>query len=113
LRAGKRIDLQRAGGVIRFRSGKTLRRGAMAVSMPQIGSRYLLFLKHDKSTQDYSIVMGYQLKGGKVFRLDELRWEDANYPQVEHPLRLEDAKEEEFRSRVIRESTPSKSNVQP
>jgi hypothetical protein len=71
------IDIQRKGGAIRLPSGKVLPRPVLADSMPQIGGRYLLFLKYDQSTEDYSVLMGYQLDGNKVYRLDDLSWNDS------------------------------------
>lgn len=43
--------------------------------MPIVGRRYLLFLSHDfpslaRQYKDLHILTGYELKGGKVFPLD-------------------------------------------
>jgi hypothetical protein len=74
LRADDSIEIQRKGGAIRLRSGKVLVRGALADSMPQIGKRYLLFLKYNQDTDDFAIVTGYQLDGNDVYRLDDLSY---------------------------------------
>jgi hypothetical protein len=94
------IIVQRKGGAVRLPSGKVLTRGVVADSMPQIGSRYLLFLKYDQSTQDYSVLMGYSLNGNDVYRLDALNPQDASFPQVVHPLHSEGVSETEFLARA-------------
>lgn len=96
VRVADSITIQRKGGVIRLPSGKVLTRGVMADSMPQTGSRYLLFLKYDQGTQDYSVLMGYNLNGDEVYRLDALNPQDSNFPQIIHPLRSEGVSESEF-----------------
>src|SRR4029077_9808075 len=100
VRVGDSITIQRKGGAIRLPSGKVLTRGVMADSMPQTGSRYLLFLKYDQSTQDYSVLMGYKLDGNDVYRLDALDPQDSNFPQIVHPLRSEGVSESEFLARA-------------
>jgi hypothetical protein len=59
-------------------------------------ARYLLFLKYDQSTEDYSILMGYELAGNEVYRLDELNEKDGNYSQIAHLLRGEGTSESQF-----------------
>ena len=100
LRVDDSIDIQRKGGAIRLPSGKVLTRAVLADSMPQIGGRYLLFLKYDQSTEDYSILMGYQLNGNEVYRLDGLNSEDSNFLEVVHLLRREGVSEREFLARA-------------
>jgi len=44
--------------------------------MPKVGSRYVFFLTHDfevagDTYDDFYLLTGYELKGGKVFPLDE------------------------------------------
>ena len=96
LRTGDAIDIQRRGGAIRLPSGKLLTRGFIFESISRIGTRYLLFLKYDPSTEDYSILMGYELAGNEVYRLDELNVDDGNYSQVAHLLRAEGVSEGGF-----------------
>jgi len=100
LMAGDSIAVQREGGKVRLPSGKVLVRAATANSMPQIGKRYLLFLKYNPDTQDYALVTGYQLGGGQVYRLDERKFEEDNHQRVEHPLREESKSEDEFLAHV-------------
>lgn len=71
LYAGAQIDAERPGGRVRFLSGKILQRGApYGKNMPRVGQRYLLFLKQNDEGQDYSIITGYELRGGRIFPLD-------------------------------------------
>ena len=100
LRASDSIDIQRTGGVIRLPSGKLLTRAVLADSMPQIGSRYLLFVKYDQGTEDYTVLNGYQLAGNEVYRLDDLSWADSNYRELVHPLRSEGVSEDQFLARA-------------
>lgn len=100
LRTGDAVEIQRRGGAVKLPSGKVLTRGADWESMPRIGTRYLLFLKYDPSTEDYSILMGYELAGNEVYRLDELNFSDGNYAEIAHPLRVEGANEAQFLARV-------------
>jgi len=64
--------------------------------MPQIASRYLLFLKYSSATRDYALMTGYELRGSQVYRLDERKFEEDNHQRVEHPLREEGKTEDEF-----------------
>jgi hypothetical protein len=100
VRVGDSIVIQRQGGAIRLPSGKVVTRAVLADSMPQTGGRYLLFLKYDQSTEDYSVLMGYQLNGNEVYRLDDLDSQDSNFPQVVHLLRREGVSEDEFLARA-------------
>jgi hypothetical protein len=64
--------------------------------LPQIGRRYLLFLKYDPNAQDYGLMTGYQLEESQVYRLDERKFEVGNHQRLEHPLREEGKSENEF-----------------
>jgi hypothetical protein len=75
------ITVYRTGGRIRFPSGKILVSAVSHQDMPQLGSRYVLFLTRsstqDGTDEDLSILTGYELKNGKVFPLDKV---SANHP---------------------------------
>jgi len=76
LAATESVSVERYGGRIRFPSGKTVVCAIDHQDMPQIASRYVLFLSNDfpldgHSDEDFYILMGYELKDGKVFPLDE------------------------------------------
>jgi hypothetical protein len=100
LRVGNSVDIQRPGGAVRLPSGKVLTRAVYANSMPQIGGRYLLFLKYDPSTEDYAVLMGYELDGDEVYRLDEVRIEDTYNPQPVRSLRKVGTTESQFLART-------------
>jgi hypothetical protein len=100
LRVGNSVDIQRQGGAVRLPSEKVLTRAVYANSMPQIGGRYLLFLKYDPSTEDYAVLMGYELDGDEVYRLDEVRIEDTHNPQAVRSLRREGMSESQFLART-------------
>jgi len=96
LKSGDSIDVQREGGRVKLPSGKVLVRAWSANSMPQIGRRYLLFLKYHADTEDYTLLTGYQLEGTQVYRLDDLNFQESNHERVEHPLRGEGKSEDQF-----------------
>jgi hypothetical protein len=100
LRVADSIDIQRKGGAVRLPSGKVLTRAALADSMPDVGNRYLLFLKFNKDTEDYGVLTGYQLEGNEVYRLDDLNFSESNHQEVIHPLRKEGVNEDQFLARA-------------
>lgn len=69
---GSLISATRPGGAVRFSSGKVVRRGFDGKPLPRVGRRYVLFLKKEGEADDFSIITGYELKGGRVLALDGL-----------------------------------------
>jgi hypothetical protein len=67
--AGTTITAVRAGGMLRFPSGKVIVRGNNAKPLPDVGSRYLFFLS-EESEKYFDIVTAYEFRGGSVFPLD-------------------------------------------
>jgi hypothetical protein len=68
---GAQIVAERAGGRVRFPSGKVLLRGApYGENMPRVEQRYIFFLKQNAEGQDYSIITAYELRSGRIFPLD-------------------------------------------
>jgi len=69
------IEAERYGGRVRLPSGKIFLSAVDHQDMPRVGGRYLLFLTHSDplagKDQDHHILMGYELRGGKVFPLDQ------------------------------------------
>ncbi len=100
VRAGDSIDIQRKGGVIRLQSGKVLTRAVLTDSLPQIGGRYLLFLKYNQKTEDYDVLTGYRLEGNEVYRLDDLNFSESSHQGAIHPLRKEGVSEHQFLARA-------------
>jgi hypothetical protein len=82
LTAGESIKVERFGGRVRLPSGKLFIAAVDNQDMPRVGGKYLLFLTNDfigakHSDEDFNILMGYELKGGKVFPLDRT---SSNHP---------------------------------
>lgn len=73
LNPGQSVITERAGGAVRFPSGKVQRiyvfRGQR---LPLIGNRYLFFLKREETISDFSILTGYEFQQEKVASLDTI-----------------------------------------
>lgn len=61
--------VSRAGGGVRFPSGKVIDQFLLGNPMPQIGRKYLFFLKYSTETE-FSIITAYELTQGQVLPLD-------------------------------------------
>jgi hypothetical protein len=77
LAPGSSVLAERAGGRVRFPSGKIMVSVVSHQQMPQVGTRYVLFLTHQPllgpvSPDDFFILTGYELRDGQVFPLDKL-----------------------------------------
>lgn len=75
LSAGESMAVERFGGRVRLPSGKLFIEAVDNQDMPRVGGKYVLFLTNDfigakHSDDDFNILMGYELKGGRVFPLD-------------------------------------------
>lgn len=71
------VSIERIGGRVRFPSGKIFITAVDHQDMPRAGSRYVLFLTNKflgtyESDEDFNLLMGYELKAGKVFPLDKV-----------------------------------------
>jgi hypothetical protein len=64
------ISVERFGGAVRFQSGRVQHYRIDKQGVPQVGHRYLFFLKRNEDGQDFSILTGYELRAGRVFALD-------------------------------------------
>jgi hypothetical protein len=64
------IVAERTGGAVRFKSGRIQYYRIDKQGVPQVGRRYLFFLKRSEDGQDFSILTGYELRAGQVFALD-------------------------------------------
>src|SRR2546430_5277480 len=70
---GDSLDVIRAGGGVRFPSGKIIRTGQHGKPLPKLGRRYLFFLKYNNDTgRDYTVVTAYELTADRVLPLDGL-----------------------------------------
>jgi hypothetical protein len=94
--SGGLITTERAGGRVRFSSGKTLLRGSYGRSMPRLERRYLFFLKYNNQGQDYSIITAYELRDRRVFPLDGSRKGSEETPAFAANRTYENAEEASF-----------------
>jgi len=69
---GDSIVIYRGGGGVRFPSGKIIKKVFEGKPMPQVGSKYVLFLKYGAEENDYPLITAYELKNGKIIPLDGL-----------------------------------------
>jgi hypothetical protein len=70
IRVGDSIQALRAGGGVRFPSGKVILQGNDARPLPDAGSTYVFFLNEVDSAGFFEIVTAYQILAGKVYPLD-------------------------------------------
>jgi hypothetical protein len=69
--AGGSITVNRAGGSVRFSSGKIIQIGHGGKPLPRIGRQYAFFLKYNNDEgQDFRVITAYELRAGRVFPLD-------------------------------------------
>ena len=67
------ILIERLGGSVRFPSGNVQRIHAEAgQKLPQLGTRYLFFLKSEDGGQILTILTGYELRQGQIYALDKI-----------------------------------------
>jgi hypothetical protein len=71
--AGDSAEVERAGGRVKFPSGRVHWYSVDKENMPGPGRRYVFFLKMDDSDDGLQIITAYELRDGKVFPLDDLR----------------------------------------
>jgi len=64
------ITTDRAGGVVRYPNGQTVIYRAGQYGLPQVGSDYLLFLRHDWKEPNCRIITLYQLHDTYTVPLD-------------------------------------------
>lgn len=72
LTEGSSLIADREGGRVRFPSGRTTLLNIPGQGMPRVGRRYALFLTHPDQEQGAHILTGYELRGGRVFPIDDL-----------------------------------------
>ena len=82
---------ERAGGGVKFSSGRITRYTLLGQGFPRPGRRYVLFLKINEAEQDFHILTGYQLLRGKVQPLDQkdifVRYEGYNQTSLLDEIR--------------------------
>lgn len=67
---GSSITVDREGGFVRYKNGKTRLHWIGGTGMPRVGRRYVLFLKNPENTPNYEIITGYELKSDGIANLD-------------------------------------------
>lgn len=77
LTPGSSLDVDRDGGRVRFPNGRITLQYMFGQGMPRPGRRYTLFLTFDAQDQGTHILTGYEMRGGRVFPLDNLATPDA------------------------------------
>lgn len=70
IQRGCLIDVDRVGGRVRFQNGKIGLYWVTGQGMPSVGGRYLLFLSQTDEDPSFSMLIGYELRDGSVFLLD-------------------------------------------
>ena len=79
LNQGELLAVDRAGGRVRFPNGRTVLQYVRGQGMLRGGRRYAVFLTRDDQEQSTHVLTGYELRGGRVFPLD-------NPAGGQHPL---------------------------
>jgi hypothetical protein len=67
---GSHITVERIGGFVRYPDGRKLHYGLTGTGMPEVGSKYILFLKAVPNETSYTILTGYQFGLKGVLPLD-------------------------------------------
>ena len=73
----KTLIAEREGGRVRFPSGHVQSFKLSGQGAPQIGRRYIFFLKRTEQTQGFLLLTAYELLGGRVFPIGEVTRHDA------------------------------------
>lgn len=99
VKSGESITVERPGGRVKFPSNRVLPVVVMGQGMPRRGRKYLLFLKRIGAEDDYLILTGYELRGGRVYPIDGAKpagggspwkfdkyegWEEATFLKAVH-----------------------------
>lgn len=70
LAEGSSLAADRQGGRVRFPNGGTSLQYVQGQGLPRVGRRYVLFLTLTNQEQGAHILTGYELRGGRVFPID-------------------------------------------
>lgn len=73
---GDTVKADRVGGFVRYPNGQKVLYKDAQKDLPQIGGRYVLFLKTDKRSPNYEILTGHELKDDSFSPLDTKRRHD-------------------------------------
>jgi len=64
------ITTDRTGGYVRYPNGQKVLYQFDGQDLPEVGGRYILFLKTEKDSPNFVLVTAYELKDGKALALD-------------------------------------------
>jgi hypothetical protein len=64
------IAIDRAGGRVKYPSGRVFKYEIQGQAMPRVNGRYVFFLNYDEGRDMYLIVTGYEISDGKITALD-------------------------------------------
>lgn len=67
---GSSISVDREGGFVEYKNGKTRLYRIGGQGMPRVGRRYVLFLNNPEKSPNYDIITGYELKADGVANLN-------------------------------------------
>lgn len=96
INVGDSIVISRAGGGVRFPSGKVIKEVFDGKPMPRVGSKYILFLKYEAEGDDYPLITAYELKNGTILTLDGLNRDGKVIYQLPSHQSYKGASEIEF-----------------
>ena len=73
LETSSAVVIDRVGGVLRTQSGQIVNDNIMidGLGRTRIGGRYILFAKKIHNGRDLTLIRGYELRAGRVFRLED------------------------------------------
>jgi hypothetical protein len=99
---GDSLNVIRAGGAVRFSSGKVIRYGHEGKPLPRLNRQYLFFLKYnDDGGGDYLILTAYELREGHIFPLDGLGLTGNLEPAYSEYQKYTNLDESRFRREVF------------
>lgn len=95
------VATERAGGRVRYPSGRVAKVKFQGWGMPHQGRKYLLFLKWNSERENFTILTGYELRAGKIYPLDgavaavgNKKWPFDSYRGVDQSRLLSDLQKE-------------------
>lgn len=92
LMPGSSVVAEREGANVKLQDGRIVSHRIAHQGTPQIGRRYVVFLKYNEQGEDYQILTGYELRNGHVFPLDEAD-HFAAYKKLDEEAFLESVRE--------------------
>jgi hypothetical protein len=89
---GSIVKVDRLGARVRHSADRTVWYHVPGLSMPQLGKKYVLFLRRNANTENYLILTAYEIRSGRVYALDGTQgsssFASAAYENVEEEVFL-------------------------